>query len=126
MGPVYEEDGFNRDTTMLVYLDDSCVGSGGTNFPNLPIKTPKKDLPFWLNVLDSNTNRNYTMYNLTGTTFKPAAGAALFWRNLDAFGIGYEDVLHAGLPVNSGRKSAVNIWTRQTPLAKDSSLNFFD
>lgn len=55
-----------------------------------------------------------------GVTFKPIAGAAIFWRNLDATGKGFKEVVHAGLPVKSGHKSAVNIWNAQTPIKGDS------
>lgn len=113
-GQVFEANGFNRDTTMLVYLEDKCTG-GGTNFPELEIPQGDKITPFWASVLDLNdTNAP------KGVTFKPIAGAAIFWRNLDATGEGLRDVVHAGLPVKTGYKSAVNIWTAQTPIKGDS------
>lgn len=113
-GKVFEANGYNRDTTMLVYLEDNCTG-GGTNFPELEVMKGDKVNPFWASVLDLNdTNAP------KGATFKPVAGAAIFWRNLDATGEGLPEVVHAGLPVKTGRKSAVNIWTAQKPIKADS------
>lgn len=109
-GQVFEANGFNRDTTMLVYLEDDCTG-GGTNFPQIPMNED----PFWASVLDFNDTNSPQ-----GPTFKPISGAAIFWRNLDATGAGFKEVVHAGLPVKTGRKSAVNIWTAQKPIKGDS------
>jgi prolyl 4-hydroxylase len=46
-------------------------------------------------------------------TFKPIAGNAVFWMNLKDGGKGEGDLktLHAGLPVTSGTKMGLNIWT---------------
>jgi prolyl 4-hydroxylase len=40
-------------------------------------------------------------------------GSAIFWINLHRNGTGDERVMHAGLPLKGGRKTAMNIWPRQ-------------
>lgn len=47
-----------------------------------------------------------------GTAFTPVEGNALFWVNLMPSGRGDKRVMHAGLPVEEGRKTAMNIWPR--------------
>jgi prolyl 4-hydroxylase len=46
-----------------------------------------------------------------GVTFKPITGNAVFWKNLKEDGQGHQKTLHAGLPVTSGMKTGLNIWT---------------
>jgi prolyl 4-hydroxylase len=46
-----------------------------------------------------------------GITFKAITGNAVFWQNLDSHGRGYEETYHAGLPVLSGYKVGLNIWS---------------
>ena len=48
-----------------------------------------------------------------GLAFRPIAGNAVFWVNLHANGTGDMRTRHAGLPLESGRKTAMNIWPRQ-------------
>ncbi|KAL2168884.1 hypothetical protein VTG60DRAFT_6719 [Thermothelomyces hinnuleus] len=48
-----------------------------------------------------------------GLAFRPVAGNAVFWVNLHANGTGDPRTNHAGLPLESGRKTAMNIWPRQ-------------
>lgn len=54
-----------------------------------------------------------------GVTFRPVEGNAVFWRNLDEEGRGLETMVHAGLPVVSGRKVGMNIWTREGPMSEE-------
>jgi prolyl 4-hydroxylase len=54
-----------------------------------------------------------------GVTFRPVEGNAVFWVNLQEDGHGDERVLHAGLPVTSGKKLGMNIWTREGPLSRE-------
>ena len=49
----------------------------------------------------------------TGVSWKPKAGNAIYWENLDRDGKGIMDTLHAGMPVKSGSKIGLNIWTRE-------------
>ncbi len=46
-----------------------------------------------------------------GVTFRPIVGNAVFWKNVDEKGKGLTSMLHAGLPVTSGEKMGLNIWT---------------
>lgn len=46
-----------------------------------------------------------------GVTFKATKGNAVFWMNFDADGRGYEETIHAGMPVTSGTKVGLNIWS---------------
>ena len=46
-----------------------------------------------------------------GVTFLPKAGAAVFWENFDSEGKIWKEVLHAGMPVESGIKVGLNIWS---------------
>lgn len=48
-------------------------------------------------------------------TFKPVVGSVVFWKNLLPDGQGDERTLHAGLPLTSGKKVGLNIWTRDDP-----------
>ncbi|KAK7744407.1 hypothetical protein SLS62_010197 [Diatrype stigma] len=48
-----------------------------------------------------------------GVAFAPMSGNALFWVNLFPNGTGDPRTIHAGLPVESGRKTAMNIWPRK-------------
>jgi prolyl 4-hydroxylase len=46
-----------------------------------------------------------------GITFKPITGNAVYWENMRADGSGYLESWHAGLPVKSGVKIGLNIWS---------------
>jgi prolyl 4-hydroxylase len=48
-----------------------------------------------------------------GTAFAPRGGNALFWVDLHGNGSGDGRVVHAGLPLVEGRKTAMNIWPRK-------------
>lgn len=50
-----------------------------------------------------------------GVTFKPIKGNAIFWENLRPDGTGYPETWHAALPVTSGRKVGLNIWSWYQP-----------
>jgi prolyl 4-hydroxylase len=58
-----------------------------------------------------------------GVTFRPREGSGVFWMNMerDVDGVmrGDERTLHAGLPVTSGGKVGMNIWTREAPLGRE-------
>lgn len=90
----------NRASTFMIYLDGNCTG-GGTNFPRLQVPTDDK----WCAFIDC--DEPY----VNGVTFKPIAGNAIFWENLHPNGSGHEDTWHAGLPVTSGSKTGLNIWS---------------
>ena len=46
-----------------------------------------------------------------GVTFKAKKGSAVFWMNFDPDGRGYKETIHAGMPVESGHKIGLNIWS---------------
>lgn len=92
----------NRMTTLMVYLTDQCTG-GGTNFPRLERPADRR----WCDVLECDGD-------YAGVTFRPVAGSAVFWHNFHANGSFHEATLHAGLPVASGEKIGMNIWSWDT------------
>lgn len=94
---------FNRVASFFVILQDNCT-DGETYFPY--ITTPAngsltKSNPFWREHEDG------------GIAFRPIKANALFWMNLHANGTGDRRTMHAGLPVEEGLKTAMNIWPRQ-------------
>ena len=85
----------------MVYLAADCEG-GGTHFPKIP--RPKDTR--WCEFVDCNSGAEEE-----GVTFRPRKGTAVFWSNFDAAGRGYKETIHAGLPVTSGTKIGLNIWS---------------
>jgi prolyl 4-hydroxylase len=102
------EYGGNRCTSFFVYVATANITGGGTNFPVLD--TPRDER--WCQFVDCDEPWDH------GVTFKPVPGNAVFWQNLLPDGTGAPATLHAGLPVTSGAKLGMNIWTRQAPLSK--------
>lgn len=96
----------DRVSTFMVYVDAQCEG-GGTEFPRL--RMPDLENSTWCRFLEC--NQNGTARRQTGVTFKPIKGNAVFWINLRPDGRGYEETWHAGLPVISGSKVGLNIWS---------------
>lgn len=94
----------NRVATFMIFLEANCTG-GGTNFPDLPM--PKDDR--WCDVIECGSSDDQNVYK--GVTFKPIQGAAVFWENTHVNGSLNTLVRHAGLPVASGQKVGLNIWT---------------
>jgi prolyl 4-hydroxylase len=90
----------NIESTFFVYIQANCTG-GGTNFPRL--KAPEDEK--WCEFIDCDEPYD------AGITFKPITGNAIFWKNLHPDGHGHKATLHAGLPVTSGMKTGLNIWT---------------
>jgi prolyl 4-hydroxylase len=91
----------------MVYLDDNCTG-GGTNFPRLERPAEKK----WCDVLDCSDSPEGEEQ---GITFMPVKGNAVYWENFRPDGRGHEETWHAGLPVKSGVKVGLNIWSWYQP-----------
>ncbi|KAM3496075.1 hypothetical protein MY3957_000532 [Beauveria namnaoensis] len=91
---------WNRLASIFAYLDDDCIG-GETHFPELgPISTTMDSRKFRLEGSGK------------GLYVKPRKGSAILWNNLHANGSGDLRVAHAGLPVLSGRKIGMNIWSK--------------
>jgi len=100
------EFGGNRLSSFFVYVAASNLTGGGTNFPVLEAPADEK----WCEYVDCDEPWE------NGVTFKPIPGNAVFWQNLGEDGVGDERTIHAGLPVSSGEKLGMNIWTRQRPV----------
>jgi hypothetical protein len=98
--------GGNRLTSFFVYVAAGNLTGGGTNFPILNQPYDEQ----WCEFLDCDEPWD------NGVTFRPVPGNAVFWQNLLEDGTGDPATIHAGLPVTSGYKLGMNIWTRQGPL----------
>ncbi|KAJ6441812.1 2og-fe oxygenase family protein [Purpureocillium lavendulum] len=111
--------GGNRASSIFAYVrtagsnndnSSSVLTGGGTNFPLLDV--PLRD-ERWCRFVDCDDEYE------RGVTFRPVAGNAIYWENLVRDGAatrGDQRTLHAGLPVVSGEKVGMNIWTREAPL----------
>lgn len=95
--------GGNIASTFFVYIHANCTG-GGTNFARL---TPPDD-EMWCEFIDCDRPLD------EGVTFKPILGNAVYWENLHADDAGHLLTLHAGMPVTSGNKMGMNLWTWKT------------
>lgn len=94
---------WNRPASFFVTLEDGCEG-GETHFPNISAATP----------LGGEEGKfPWREHEGGGVAFRPVKGNALFWVNLLGDGTGDERTRHAGLPVEGGRKTAMNIWPRR-------------
>ena len=104
--------GGNRLSSIFAYvLVENGTTGGGTNFPL--IDAPRH--PKWCELKYIDCDEPWE----NGVTFRPVEGNAVFWQNLLPDGTGDGRTLHAGLPVTSGGKIGMNIWTRQAPLSED-------
>ncbi|KAK0634169.1 oxidoreductase, partial [Immersiella caudata] len=103
--------GGNRKTSFFAYLyvSEDMIG-GGTNFPMIPAKRDER----WCGILDCDAEYE------KGITFRAVEGNAVFWENLrEDKGGGDERVIHAGLPVVSGEKIGMNVWTREGAVGEE-------
>lgn len=108
-----EEYGGNRISSFFVYVHASPdIIGGGTQFPLLDAPVSEKWCE-WVNC-DAETE--------DGVVFRPVEGNAVFWRNSRGEAkkgfVGDGRVVHAGLPVQRGRKVGMNVWTREGALAE--------
>jgi prolyl 4-hydroxylase len=102
--------GGNRATSFFAYVHvANGTTGGGTNFPMVDAPGDQR----WCDFVDCDGEWE------SGVTFRPVEGNAVFWQNLLADGSGDHRTLHAGLPVTSGGKIGMNIWTRQAPLSEE-------
>ncbi|KAI0109011.1 hypothetical protein GGR51DRAFT_117491 [Nemania sp. FL0031] len=95
---------FNRVASFFVILQDNCTG-GETWFPFIKAASPQPK--------GGEEGRLWREHEDGGLAFKPVAGNGIFWVNLFPNGTGDTRTVHAGLPVTSGLKTAMNIWPRQ-------------
>ncbi|KAF2854594.1 hypothetical protein T440DRAFT_464740 [Plenodomus tracheiphilus IPT5] len=108
-----------RVSSFMVYLEANCTG-GGTHFPRLGKPVGKE----WCSFIecDGLQSEEETMEKGTmesegyarvkdGIVFKAITGNAIYWENMRADGTGYLESWHAGLPVRSGVKIGLNIWS---------------
>lgn len=96
------EVGTDRVTTFFAILDDNCGEGCGTRFPRIMIDWQQESREFC----------KFVDCDESMLTFKPQVGNAVFWKNMREDGSIHEDTLHTGLPVVSGTKIGLNIWTR--------------
>lgn len=87
----------------MVWLDSDCTG-GETHFPR--IKRPEGEE--WCRFLECDAE---SLGDKEGLVFKPVKGNAVYWENMRSDGTGYDESWHAGLPVLSGEKIGLNIWS---------------
>ncbi|KAJ5243364.1 uncharacterized protein N7469_001691 [Penicillium citrinum] len=93
----------NRASTFFVTLEADCDNCG-TRFPRIQIDQKLRN-SYWCDFIDCR--------DLEGLTVHAVPGSAVFWRNLNASGMGDEMTLHEGLPLAAGTKTGLNIWTRE-------------
>ncbi|KAK0705547.1 hypothetical protein B0H67DRAFT_464059, partial [Lasiosphaeris hirsuta] len=87
---------YNRVATIFAVLEADGVEGGETWFPHVAVGG---EGALWRE-------------REGGTAFKAVPGNALFWLNLLGDGTGDVRTAHAGLPVEGGFKTALNIWPR--------------
>ncbi|KAI1848315.1 hypothetical protein JX265_013817 [Neoarthrinium moseri] len=97
---------WNRLASFFAILEDGCTG-GETWFPHVQAPALPGDLPG-----PSGRSSVWREHEQGGLAFRPVKGGALFWMNLFANGTGDDRTRHAGLPVQSGLKTGMNIWPR--------------
>lgn len=89
----------NRLGSMFAYLEDDCTG-GETYFPRIKGVSATAD------------GRKFSRTESgKGLLVKPRKGNAVFWNNLHSNGSGDVRTAHAGLPVTSGTKIGMNLWS---------------
>lgn len=111
--------GWGRVSSFMVWVDDSDgqLQGGGTEFPLL---RPPQD-PRWCKFVECRDVADGGGEQVAdsgagsggGVVFRPLAGNAVYWENFrsDNTGRGYDETWHAGLPVESGVKVGLNIWS---------------
>ncbi|EMD64600.1 hypothetical protein COCSADRAFT_51715, partial [Bipolaris sorokiniana ND90Pr] len=88
-------------SSFFVFLQAECEG-GETHFPYFETQG-------W--GLEEGLVAKTEAIRGLGTAFRPTVGNAVFWFNLHTNGTGDDRTLHAGLPVQQGIKTGMNIWS---------------
>lgn len=99
---------YNRVATLFVVLQTNSTGGGETWFPLAKPIAGSADR--WEG--GAAGERVWREHEDGGLAFRAVPGNALFWVNLFPNGTGDGRVLHAGLPIKDGVKTAMNIWPR--------------
>ncbi|KAF2759422.1 hypothetical protein EJ05DRAFT_464045 [Pseudovirgaria hyperparasitica] len=108
-----------RVSSFMVWLQAPERG-GGTEFPRLehPCRGSRDSIERreWCRFIDCPVEERHGTGQREqediGVTFKPIARNAVYWENFDVdMGTPYEEVWHAGLPVDEGVKIGLNIWS---------------
>ncbi|KAI1084333.1 hypothetical protein F5B20DRAFT_291763 [Whalleya microplaca] len=102
---------WNRVASFFAILEDGCLG-GETWFPLVNVSASVREGE-GMGEGKGEGGRVWRQHEDGGVAFKPVAGNALFWVNLFPNGTGDERTVHAGLPVEEGLKTAMNIWPRK-------------
>lgn len=114
--------GKQRTTSFFAYLFSNCT-AGETAFTTV-YKSKEELQPFCdFLICDEDSYRNPKPHIPSGSEhyeelsrglrFLPKVGNAVFWYNVNLRNEGDTRTLHSGLPLSSGEKIAMNIWTRQ-------------
>jgi prolyl 4-hydroxylase len=110
---------WNRVASFFAILEDNCTG-GETHFPYAkPIVSPSpRGEVMWQGGVPRTQEETaakplWREHEEGGLAFRPVAGNAIFWVNLHPNGTGDPRTNHAGLPLEKGLKTAMNIWPRQ-------------
>jgi prolyl 4-hydroxylase len=92
----------DRVSSFMVYVEANCTG-GGTEFPRLRSTAMVDGV---INGCESSE-----CVDGMGVTFQPRKLNAVFWENIAENREGFQETYHAGLPVTSGSKIGLNIWS---------------
>ncbi|KAH6619348.1 hypothetical protein B0J18DRAFT_242087 [Chaetomium sp. MPI-SDFR-AT-0129] len=121
---------WNRVASFFAILEDACTG-GETYFPfakPITLPSPNGERMWGGDVKPLVTEGGgsdvegaevavaqplWREHEDGGLAFRPVASNAIFWVNLHPNATGDVRTHHAGLPLKSGRKTAMNIWPRQ-------------
>lgn len=88
----------------MVWVQADDVEGGGTEFPLLQRDAPDEPWCRWVECPERTEPEDGQLREpagpLTGVTFKPMAGNAVYWENFhpDGTGRGWDETWHAGLP----------------------------
>ncbi|KAH9908150.1 hypothetical protein F4778DRAFT_798133 [Xylariomycetidae sp. FL2044] len=105
--------GWNRVASFFAVLEcDECEG-GETWFPKVEVPSAAMDGAEEEGKGGERGHRVWRRHEDGGIAFRPVAGNALFWVNLHENGTGDWRTVHAGLPLEKGLKTAMNIWPRK-------------
>ncbi|KAK3309860.1 uncharacterized protein B0T15DRAFT_16387 [Chaetomium strumarium] len=111
---------WNRVASFFAILQDNCTG-GETYFPYAKPIVPAgpRGQAMWQGHETRRQSDGKEMNPLWreheegGLAFRPVAGNAIFWVNLHGNDTGDVRTNHAGLPLEQGLKTAMNIWPRR-------------